>query len=298
MPRKRKPIRKKQPKRLRKGFRLSLISLLFILVLLVLWVILQRSLWQPGDRFVLVRQNPDNSATFLIYEPQSQSIYQMDIPASTQLTSANKLGVWRLGSLWQLYSDENLSKRLIAESFTLSMGLAADSWVGNCRGRLLFCTNTGLGLKDKLKLTYFEFSVAKAQHIKVDPVEFGLLHEVRLVDGDNGFVATEKVPNSISRLFASENVLGERARITVKNYSQTSGEIENLSRAIEILGTKIVSVESLEPKDFDCQISYIPKAQLTAKRLANIFSCDLHKAGNIGNFDLSMEVGESFWERF
>lgn len=287
MPKKRNSVHKKKAgKPLKKPIAYVFAVMLLIASLFVLVIMVKPSLWQAGDRFVVLRENGDNSASFMVYEPQNQSVYEIRIPPSTQMDSANNLGKWRLGSLWQLYKDEDLGKSTIVDTFTISMGLSADVWTGD------------LFLKDRIKIFVFEFRAGKSQYIEVDPIQFGLVSEVRLVDGDQGYVAGDKVPGLIARLFASEIVLKERARVGVKNYSSHTNEIENINRAVEILGTKIVSVENLEERNFDCEIKYKPKGEFTAKKLANIYSCDLQKSDDLGSLDISMDLGNGFWKRY
>ncbi|MFO7681987.1 MAG: hypothetical protein R6X34_18235, partial [Chloroflexota bacterium] len=62
--------------------------------------------------------------------------------------------------------------------------------------------------------------------------------------------------------------------------------------------TKIVTIDNLEERNMDCEIKYKLEAQLTAQKIGNIFSCNLHKSNDLGSLDISMEVGSKFWARF
>lgn len=291
----RKSARKSKPKQTHKRVKKAFLVLLTVTVLLVVVILIKfiftRSMWISGDRLTMLSQNSDGSATITVYEPQSGLIYNMEIPSDVQLQSAKQLGVWRLGSLWQLASDEHLSGELVAHSITMSMGLPIDTWKG---------LGTNINLKDRIKIKYFGLKTSKSQRINVDPVDYGFIYKTRLLDGDDGYIISDTIPVQISRLFSSEAVFSERARMGIQTYGEFGPTVNKISRVIEVLGTKVVSVESLdEDVDYDCEMEYKKdKARQTAQKLSLIFACKLSKNEPAGNIDLLMKFGNQFNKRF
>lgn len=291
-----------------KKFSLFPLSLIILLIILVAFWFLLKSNWDGQTRFVLVFPDQGGGVSLVVADPHAKIITTLLIPGSTQVTVAGQLGVWKLSSVHHLGQQENLGGQLMADTITKSLKFPVDAWSEALAAgfvskhplpllKALFLPySTSLSTKDRLKLALFSLSVKNSNIIKLNLEETGYLDRTRLVSGEEGYLIKNNLPPTLIRLFSISEISQANARVGILNASDNSAIVLIVSKIIEVLGTKVVSIQQAEAQDFECQVS--PGRDLTAQKIAQVFHCQLLNEDPPGNLDLLLKLGTRFPKRF
>jgi len=307
----RKPARVSARRKRRPSLRpsLFLVPLVLILSLLLIRLVMQKSVWDGKNRFVVAVSGLDGGVSLLVFDPLSHLITTIDIPSNTSLELSHQLGTWKLGSVWHLGKQEKIGGRLLKDTITKSLLLPVDAWaeaqaMGFARGSLpsliravIAPYDTSLNFKDKLNLALFSIKVQSGERLFIDLSRSGYLTKTQLLSGEEGYTVKSAPPLALEKLFSVEDVAREKARIAIYDSSSAPSVASVMTNVINILGTKVVSIQKADKSDIDCQITTRPKLA-TSRIIARIFSCKLQSSPPEGNYDIEIKVGESFAKRF
>jgi hypothetical protein len=283
-----------------------IIGTLFIL-LFALFLSFGTKYWN-GRKLSVAINTKEGDIVVSTFDIQNEEITNILIPASTELTLARQLGTWRARSVWKLGMNEKFEGELVKETVIRNFHFPVTAWADS--GALGFGSGDGVGaikaaftpyktnlnLPDRLRLLFFALGTKSANINDLDLGQTTLLRKTKLIDGEEGYVLTSRIPETIIIIFSDNAFAQGNFRVIIKDASGKNLLGEAVGQTIELLGAKVASVEKQNPADFDCYVAG-KNAEFTEK-LAQVFSCQRNKASPEGNFDAEMGIGEAFAKRY
>ncbi len=281
---------------------LKYLFLFFFLVFFIGLIFLFGKVFGEGfEKTILVVKGADGGADVVIFDPETEELIRILIPAETQVEVARSLGVWRLRSLWELGRYEGVNGALVAKTITGFFNFPVYYWAESSHKildlnpinifKVVFFSKTNLSLKDKIKLTLFSLGVKNVKRIDIDLSQTPYLKKEVLIDGEEGYILTQ-APKDIFVFFA-EPVFAKRGlRIMLVDSTGTFQVSEKISKILEVMGGKVVLLTKEEPKELNCVVG--GKDERILKKLVLLFSCDVEDQPPPENFDLKLIVGKEF----
>jgi hypothetical protein len=290
-----------------KGLKFLAVAILSA-VMLYLFMQLTTRYWQSDGRVSLVVNGADGNVTVTTINPKAGEITNILIPGSTQLLVSRQLGSWRIKSIWMLGENEKLSGELLRESivknFHFPVEAWADSWaMGLGSGgfspaiKAVFSVRkSNLGFGDRLKMAIFSLGVKNTKRTDISLVDTGYLKKTRLVDGEEGYILSGELPNSLLIIFSIPEVSKEGLKAHIIDASGRNLLGQDVGETLEVLGIKVASVEKRDPSDFDCIVK--GEESDLVKKVARLFSCRPENGSPNGKFDIEVTLGETFAKRY
>jgi hypothetical protein len=277
------------------------------LIILIFFLTFKTKFWD-GKSKVAVVVNAREDISVLVFDPKIDQIVDIRIPNSTEVEVARQLGVWKIGSVWELGFNEGLQGRLLAETVTKNFMIPVFGWAdakardfvsGNIK-KVISATfapyKTNIPLSDKIRLGLFSIRVKEFKRVKIYLKDTLFLEKAYLLDGEVGYKITGRMPENLL-VVSSDNTLSEKnPKILIVDSTNKRGVAEQLGKIIESTGVKIASVMKEERNDSDCVI--LTNDTKMVQRLALVFSCSTEKKRPQGNFDIEFRIGQEFAERF
>jgi hypothetical protein len=293
----------------KRGFRfLRVVLVLGIFLLLTLFISLQTKFWDGETKVVSAISQKDGDVLVSVFDPEAESITNIVIPGSTQLSVARNLGTFRLKSIWQLGANEKVGGRLLAETITKNFHFPVTNWGdGNLAGisqtsfpaiikGIFTPAKTNLKIGDRLKMGLFSLGVKNPKRININLKEGNTLRKTKLIDGEEGYLLIEANLRSFYPIF-SENVISrQNLRVQIIDHTGSGGIADQVGQTLEVLGVKVASLEREEKDEEDC--SFRTEDEILAKKVSAIFSCRKEKEKVEGNFDLTIRLGSEFARRY
>ncbi|KKQ75857.1 MAG: hypothetical protein US96_C0003G0015 [Candidatus Woesebacteria bacterium GW2011_GWB1_38_5b] len=291
--------------KIRSGWFLIVILIIFCLFGWALWELLPQS-WDTRSRLTVATKDSQQTIYIAIFDPQTHSLIKIIIPGNTLIDTANGLGKWQLSSIVKLGQNEGLGLTLLAQSITKGLKLPIDA-VAEERALALSDPNifnilksafsdyeTNLTLKDKINLGLFSLRAKNTDRTTLNLEDTGMLKKSTLPGGDEGYVPTGNIPPALAAHF-SDPMFENSFRITVID-SSGEGLSNQISQILESLGGKVFSVQNKEMSDTDCLI--VGEKKPVVQRIAGIFSCAIDFKKTESSFDIEIYLGTQFAKRF
>src|SRR3990170_2738048 len=253
----------------------------------------QTRFWDAKSKLTLATNTKEGDIIVSSFDPQTASVTNIFIPASTQVNVSRQLGSWRAKSIWQLGLNEKLSGALLRETVVKNFYLPIVAWgdapalafsqgdfLGIARAMVLpFKTNLKVG--DKIKLGIFALSVKNPKRTDLDLRQGNYLKKARLTDGEEGYIPTGAGLEKLIIYFADSG--GSRVA-------------QEVGKTIEMIGAKVSSLSKVEQEDTDCQVA--GKDKRLVELISAVFSCQKVKGEPSGNFDAQVKLGKGFIGRY
>ncbi len=285
-----------------------LLLLIFLVCLFTLYlIIVPAKYWDGKTRLALAIQDKDGSVKLSVFDPQTDSITILNIPANTEVEVTRQLGSWKMGSVWQLGVNEKIGGSIISETASSSLRLPTETWADTPAlgltkdGTLAIWTavfgnyKTNLNLKDRLAIGLFAQGVKSPQRNEIDLAATPLLVKTKLADGSTGYKVRDSAVAQISTYFADAQISKENLNVVIYYPRNRLQEVQKLGEVIQILGVKVTSLEPLtQDLNFNCIIN--SQGNLTTKKIADVFNCKTEIKKNQTGIEL--RVGEDFFKRF
>ncbi|MEJ2347691.1 MAG: hypothetical protein P8Y17_00625 [Patescibacteria group bacterium] len=284
-------------------------AIVFLVGLLAfLFISLQTKFWSSSDKMSLVMRKENGDVIISVFEPEQEKITNLIIPENTEVNVARQLGRWKLRSVWELGENEKLGGRLLAETFVKHFKLPVVAWadspaVGFAEGDLgkvirasLLPYKTNLGIGDKLKLGFFSFKIKNLKREDIDFSENNILKKTVLLDGEEGYILTNSLPNYILALFSNSEISNRSIRAAIIDGTGKAKVAEDVGEIIEVMGAKLANIKKGEVADIDCLVA--GREKVVAEEVAEVLSCEKSKELPEGNFDLEIKIGTEFAKRF
>jgi hypothetical protein len=258
---------------------------LFGVLVLALFYFLGPRKWDGVSRFSVVSQDDRGDVKVVVYDPPSFSITTIFIPGDVQTQAASGLGTWRLRSITRLGKEKNLGldflKNTVIKSFGFPIDLATDS------------SRSGLSLLDRISIFIFSLQVPATGRHEVDLAKTNMLSKGRLADGSDGYLIADKVTAEIKSYFAG----GKTLNVSVGNFILGKGQAVMVSRVLDTFGMNVVAIQDNQPKeDLDCRVIGLDDGVVS--EISRVLGCESVIKAAPNNFDLVVEIGERFKNRF
>jgi len=287
--------------------RLTILSFVVVLLFILVGIFVKPGKWDGTSKLHMVVNKTDGNIELLVFDPQLQEIAAITIPGNTQVEVAGGLGIWKLGSVWELGKQENVDGELLARTLTKELSLPVFVW-SESQAESLTTVNavklisyiidpfkTNLTFKDKVKLAFFSIRTPNNKKIKVDLATSGYLKSTVLKDGEVGYVVTGKLPNNLLTLLVFPQISEKKIITTLVNKSGDVGIAGKMSLVVEVLGSKVVSFENEPPEDSGCEISGVD--QVAVKLMADTFYCKVGKEKEKQN-EIKITIGTQYLNKF
>jgi hypothetical protein len=279
-----------------------------IFLLLTLFISFQTRFWDGETKVVAAIAQKDGDILVSVFDPEAESITNIFIPGTTQLSVARNLGTFKLKSIWQLGTNEKVGGKLLAETITKNFhfpvsnwgnedlaGISETSFAAIVKG-VFIPSNTNLRIGDRLKMGLFSLGVKNPKRINIDLKEGNTLRKTKLIDGEEGYLLIEANLGPFYPIF-SENVISrQNLRLQIIDHTATGGVADQVGQTMEVLGVKVASLEREAKSEEDC--SFRTEDEILAKKVSAIFSCRREKEKVEGNFDLTIRLGSEFARRY
>ena len=273
-------ISKKKPPR--NYLTVTFLFLLTSAVLLFLCYLFLPKTWDGKSKLSIVSQLTSGDVQVETLDPVNGNIFMLTIPADVLVDAANQLGTWKLGSITKLGVDKKLSSNFLKNTVIKSFNFPVED-------------TTDLTLLDKIRIKLFTMGVGSSDVSSLNLKDTNYLTRAKLVDGSLGWKIGNSMPTSIESYF-NENFSSDNLAVIVNNATGESGEGNMVAAVVGVLGGNVASVQNLEPKDYNCVVTGNNKDFVS--KVAKLFSCKVVLAAPSNNFDVEIELGSLFKDRF
>lgn len=284
---------------------------LFVFVPFILLVVISflTARFKALDRLALVVNGKGGEVIVQNFDFSQKEIVNVVIPGQTQLDVANQFGFYRAGNVWKLGLNEKKEGELLRLSVVKNFNLPIVAWAdsgGEALGKggllglikaVILPYKSNLRFGDKLRLAVFSAGVREDKRVEVDLSKTALLREVRLTDGEMGYVVSGGgLPVSLGGIFSEAIGKSEPFRAMVKDNTGRLGVAEKAGGVLEVMGVKIASLTKGPTTDADCVVS--GKDKRLVEKISLIFTCQVEGKLTDDNFDLILELGSKFAKRY
>jgi len=278
-------------KRLKKKQRVRFIGIFWKMILPIILLILGGILfrtntryWNGKDKINVVEQKGDGNVSVKVYDPKLEEMVTLIIPGETEVSVSRNLGVLRLKNVWQLGVNEKIGGDLLAQTVTKNFLFSVFLWRGSDG-------STNIPFGDRLLIWIFEKRTKNLQKTEIDLGKSQFVRKLKLSDGEIGYKLPGAISERLTVYFVDNDFVESPPKVYIKDATGTFGVSENVGRAIEVMGGKIVTIERAQTDDSDCLV----RGKL-AKKIDRVFDCKVDKGTS--NFDLEIVLGKSFAKRF
>jgi len=144
------------------------------------------------------------------------------------------------------------------------------------------------------------------RNTRFDKINFVNLEETKslspvvLADGSQVLTYDQTLLDFLSKgLFKETNFVKEHLLIEVLNGTEKQGLAGRVARLITNLGGEVVTIGNSSQKINQCRIEGESRIlqSFTAKRLGQIFDCQMAKPAEDSRADLRVIIGQNYWQR-
>lgn len=266
-----------------------------------------KDVWMGKAKIFLAIRSEDEGANVAIFDQDLGEIVSIYIPPTTQVEVAQDLGVWRLESVWKIGIREGLGGGLLAKTITKQFKFPVYFWADSPAQGLIkaspikllravfFKYGTNLSFIQRLGLAVFSLNVKNFKRVEIDLAQTSYLSRTRLVDGQEGYVVSERPPQNIMVLFADPRLSEKVINIMIIDKTGKSGVAEEVGKILEVLGGKVASFSKEKEEDFNC---YVKGDRYIVTSIAPLFSCKVVQGQTSGIFDFEISLGSEFAKNF
>jgi hypothetical protein len=304
MPARRRTLR--VAKRVRKPIHRKLILLsLIVLLTLITVVFLRGERWDKTSRISVISQT-DDEIIISTFDPISDSVTKLVIPAITEVKVARGYGIMRIKNVNNLGKSEGIGDILLAETVTryfkfplyywtssTGLGLSEKNLI-NVINAVLVPYPSNLSLPLKIQLAFFNLKVKDSLRETIHLADTSFLDQKPLKDGQTGYVVTSVTPNKVALLFTDEYITKNQVAASIIDATDTPGVAEDVGRVLEAMGAKTAAIQKQDGNDFDCTVA--SEDRIIKEKIARLLGCEIDLTES--NFNLVVSLGKQFAERY
>lgn len=284
----------------------GLVGTLSFFLFMFVAVLFTTRLWNESSKLSVVFPRKDGNIAVTTFDTTNDSMTTISFPGDTQVEVARQLGTWRLKSVWKLGENEKISGMLLAETITSYFKLPVYVWADEGFEGFLKTSpfsilksavapyKTNLGFGDKVRIGLFSVRVKGFKKVNIGKEDLKFLKYVELVDGEEGYIASGKVSESLLAVFSDPLIANLNVRVQISDSSPGTYVGEEVGEIIQTLGAKVASIDKNVGTEEDCSVS--GRDRYMVEKVSLIFSCKNGESAE--SFDLRVILGESFAKRF
>lgn len=282
--------------------------LLVIPLVIFFYIFINSNLWDGESKLPLAIATNNGDVKIVVFDPVLGEITTVIIPADTQIEVARNLGTLRIKNVNQLGENEGLSGKLLAETLTSYFRLPVTAW-SDSEAEGLLTTNifsllkfiytpykTNLGIGDRVRLVFFSAGVQNTKRAVYNLSETSYLTKTTLKDGQPGYTASGRLPSSILVYFSDPEFSKTSLTLAIIDSTSNRTSARKVGEVIEVLGAKVAAIIEKDPKRFDCGVG--GSNLIVVDKISTLFGCKLTEDLSTGDFDIQIEIGDEFAERF
>lgn len=284
-------------------------AILFTIVAIFYFLLSANSSWDGKSKILVASEDSAGIVTITVLDPGTSSISYLVAPAEVEVNAANNLGTWKLGSISKLGNDKNLGGIFLKNTLIKSFNFPITDWSGPdfiklTNGNILSELSTffkpdisNLSVFDKLRMANFAIAVNANGKITTNLEDTSELSRAKLTDGSLGWTITDNIPTSVESFLVDTNLASKNLNVLINDYTSTSVASGIVTKTVEALGANVASIQNMDVnKSLDCKIT--GQTQAAVDKIAKIFSCDKSYSKAPNNFDIQIDIGEIFRNRF
>jgi len=182
---------------------------LFVILLVFLGLyFFGKSTWDGKSKLTVAVAKDNGDVVLVNFDPSTRFISSIKIPKNTQTTVTHELGIWQIGSVWELGFSEGYKGELLSSSAMKTFGIPVEAWSSGSflnfvDGNVflgLITRDTNLTLKDKIKLSRLILTTGSSAREKIDMEDTGFLESTTLPGGAPGYIVKSGMPKSLMKI--------------------------------------------------------------------------------------------------
>lgn len=277
---------KKPPKKRRKLKKILAGLFLFLVFVSVLFYLLSPRKWDGVSKVSIAAQEENGNVNLRVFDPSSSSITTFEIPAETQVKAAKELGTWKLGSITRLGIERRVGVDFLKNTLIKSFGFPIDEETDT--------RESNFSMVDRIRLFLFSLQVSQANKYYIDLTKTRVLTKGRLTDGTEGYKIND-IPTNIKSYFVTDNK--SVLNVIINNFIMGQGSAFMVSKMLDTLGVNVASIQDKQPdQGLDCVVVGLSKD--VATKISKILGCKYEERKALNNFDIEVNIGQKFSDRF
>ncbi|OGM21586.1 hypothetical protein A2955_04180 [Candidatus Woesebacteria bacterium RIFCSPLOWO2_01_FULL_37_19] len=306
MPSRRHRFLKNKKKVTKRKYSIGLaISLLAIGLIAVVWNI-NTNFWKNNSKISVLVHKSDDSVLVSVFDHKLGQIINILIPSNTQVEAAGGLGIWKLGSLWELGKKEKMGGQLLLGSVRRTFKFPISRWAdyqalgysdSNLKNLLLanFTSySSDLTFSEKIALLIFSSGVKNPNRIEINLADTQLLKKGTLTDGEEGFLVSKVSSPKILSYFGDDYVANGSYKVAIFDLGAGTEISEGVGDIVQVMGAKVTSLSKSDISEKSCLIK--GKDKRAVKNIANILSCKISEGVLSSGVDIEINLGTGFKE--
>lgn len=286
---------------------LRFLPFFFLAFAFIVFLFFGKRCYSPQGKTGIVINTKSGDILIAVFDPKAKEVNSFTVPGNTQLIVSRNLGTWKVKSVWKLGQDEKYSGELLRETVIKSFHIPIIAWadegaIGFTTGNFIKIVKamfvpykSNLSLADKIHMGIFVLGLKNDKNINYSS-QLPIFKKTRLIDGEEGYILSGDLPSYLTSLFSE--TLNESGIYKISIYDATGERsiAEEVGISIENMGVKVMSIKKEDKSDFDCRVS--GKYGDFVKKMAQVFGCETVGFDAKDVFDIKIEIGEKFAERY
>lgn len=253
--------------------------------------------WNGKDKLI-IGINTSGFYKITILDPKNNEITNLNIPGDTEMNLSRNLGTLRLKNVWNFGKNEgqagDIYVKTLSKSFSVPIYLYSDANLNDFTKFVLGRGLSNIGFIDRLKIYFFIKSVKDVLTNDIDLAKSQFVKNEKLTDGEMGYKIYDNLFIRLLIYFDSSFFSDNNIKIYIKDSTGKYSVAQNVGKVLENWGGKIVVIDRLEQKDFDCFVSGNNKKAM--EMVSKIYSCKIEK-GEDDN-DIYLRLGKKFADKY
>lgn len=282
--------------------------LLFFAIIFTLFFVFTPSIWTNKSKLSIATEKNSGDVAVIILDGKRGDITTIQIPGDTEVEAANELGTWKIRSITKLGIDKNLGEDFLKNTIIKSFKFPINSWsdeniINLTSGNLLktvravFSGNiTSFSFFDKIRIAAFALSVGNSGRTNIDLSKTDYLNRSKLTDGSLGWEISTSVPTNIESYFTNDFLGSGGINVLINNGSGVGEAGSMFGKVLEVMGLNIASVQNTQINNSDCLVTGT-NSELIGE-IADMFTCKKNISKPQDNFDIEIDLGNKFVNRF
>lgn len=301
---------KRRTKAIRKSRKVAYkrwIFLMLLPIIIIIFYLLPSSIKDESKNTLLIVKD-SGEVRLIVFDFNLDEIYTLLFPQNVEVEVARQLGRRKIKGVWELGISEGLSGDLLTETVTNHLGLPVTLWAegeaidlieGNIFAKISAVLDTfssNLSLRDKAIIAMFATRVETGKREEISLSESDFLKKVELADGSSGFVRSSTIPQDIVVIISDPDISRQGLKVLVKDGGGNMVVTGNVVDIMEVMGTRVLSVEKSGEVDMGCSVEGLDKK--IVNKFSKILACDSVVQSTGSGYDLIVSIGKKFVDEF
>jgi hypothetical protein len=151
-------------------------------------------------------------------------------------------------------------------------------------------------LIDKIKIASFAMGIGNNSKLDIDLSDSNYLQKTKLTDGSLGWEVSGNIPSNIESYFVMQNISNTNLNVLINNHTGMNSPARLFANTLDVLGINVASIEKGDELNTNCKVT--GNLSFVVSRVADVFGCNINMSKPSDNFDLQIDLGTKFKDRF